>query len=53
MSPTAIAAVVLKMAILPLAGLLVHRMVPAVAARIVKPIELIAKVLLTVSIVAL
>lgn len=50
----AIAAVVLKAAILPLAaGLLFRTMLPALAARIAKPMELVANVLLVIAVLAI
>ncbi len=54
MSSGAIADIILKAALLPLAAGMVFRAVwPAVSARIAKPVELIAKVLLAIGVVAL
>ena len=54
MSPRVIAAAVLEAAVLPLvAGLLFRAMLPAAAARVTKPIGVIANVLLAVGVVAL
>ena len=53
MSPGAVAGMVLKAIVMPLAaGLMVRTWLPAVAARITKPVELIARVLLVVGLLA-
>ena len=53
MSPGAIAGIVVKAALLPLAaGMLFRALLPIVAARIAKPVELIATVLLVLGVLA-
>jgi BASS family bile acid:Na+ symporter len=53
MPSSAIASLVLKAALLPLvAGMILRSLVPAVAARIVKPVELVAQVLLALGVLA-
>ena len=53
MPSSAIASLVLKAAILPLvAGMILRSLVPAVAARIAKPVELVAQVLLAIGVLA-
>jgi len=54
MPTSAVASLVLKTTVLPLAvGLLFHRFLPAITARIVKPVDVLAKLLLLVGVVAL
>ena len=53
MPSSAIASLVLKAAILPLVtGMILRSLVPAVAARIAKPVELVAQVLLAIGVLA-
>ena len=53
MSPGAIAGIVVKAALLPLAaGMLFRALLPTVAARIAKPVELVAAVLLVLGVLA-
>lgn len=53
MASSAVAGVVLKAAVLPLvAGLIFRTLLPAVAARIAKPVEVVAQVLLVIGVLA-
>jgi BASS family bile acid:Na+ symporter len=53
-SPTAIAGIVMKMAVLPLvAGIALRAILPALAEKIARPIALVANVLLLIAILAL
>jgi BASS family bile acid:Na+ symporter len=54
LSPAAIAAIVFKAALLPLAaGLIVRALAPAIAARLEKPASMLVKILLPLAVVAL